>query len=67
MKLSVSPIAAKSTDQIGNGHAPPRAHEAPKPDPKVKPKPRKSGGKAESPKRRGGIGPAVNGLEGKPK
>jgi predicted PurR-regulated permease PerM/methylmalonyl-CoA mutase cobalamin-binding subunit len=59
MKLPMSPIVAKSADQLGNDHAPPKAHEADKPDPKVEPKPRKSGGKAESPKGRGGSGAAL--------
>jgi predicted PurR-regulated permease PerM len=58
---AMSPMAAKSVDQLGNGHAPPKAHEAPKPDRKVEPKPRKPGGKTESPKGRGGSGAAVNG------
>jgi predicted PurR-regulated permease PerM/methylmalonyl-CoA mutase cobalamin-binding subunit len=57
-KLLQSPTVAKSADQLGNDHAPPKAHEVPKPDPKVEPKPRKPGGKAESPKRRGGSGAA---------
>jgi hypothetical protein len=45
MKLPKSPIVAKSADQLGKEHAPPKAHEAPKPDPKVEPHPRKAGGR----------------------
>ena len=44
-KLSKSPIVAKGSDQLGKDHAPPMAHEAPKPDHKVEPKPRVAGGK----------------------
>lgn len=38
--LPRSPIAARPGDQLGKDHVPPRTYEAPKPDPKVEPKPR---------------------------
>jgi hypothetical protein len=50
VKLSRSPIVAKSADQLGKGQAPPKRPDAPKPDLKVEPKPRKAGGTAEPPK-----------------
>ena len=40
MRLPPSPITAKSADQLGKGHAPPRIYEAPQPDPRVAAKPR---------------------------
>ena len=40
MRLPQSPIVAKSADQLGKGHAPPRMYEAPQPDPHVAAKPR---------------------------
>jgi hypothetical protein len=45
MKLPQSPIVAKSADQLGKEHAPPKAHDVPKPDPKVEPQPRTAGGR----------------------
>jgi hypothetical protein len=38
--LPKSPIVARQVDQLGTGHVPPRNYEAPKPDPKIEPKPR---------------------------
>jgi len=40
VRLPGSPIVAKSGVNLGKGHAPPKMYEAPKPDPKVEPKPR---------------------------
>jgi hypothetical protein len=60
-KLPKSPIVAKSADQIGKEHAPPKAHDAPKLDPKVEPKPRTAGAK---PSREGK--PKVTKVEPKP-
>ncbi len=40
VKLSVSPLASKPVDQLGNKNVPPRAHEVLKPDLTVEPKPR---------------------------
>jgi hypothetical protein len=40
VKLSVSPLASKPVDQLGNKNVPPRAHEVLKPDLSVEPKPR---------------------------
>ena len=40
MRFPSSPIVARSADQLGKGHAPPRMYEAPKPDPNVAAKPR---------------------------
>jgi WXXGXW repeat (2 copies) len=61
MKLPKSPIVAQSADQLGKEHAPPKAHDAPKPDPKVEPKPRAAGGR---PSREGK--PTVTKVEPKP-
>jgi hypothetical protein len=61
MKLPQSPIVAKSADQLGKDQAPPKAHEAPKPDPKVEPQPRTAGGR---PSREGK--PQVKKVESKP-
>jgi len=52
VRLSKSPIVAKSAAQLGKGQAPPKRHEVPKPDPKVEPKSKKAGDKHES--QRGG-------------
>ena len=38
--LPRSPIVAPSPGQLGKGHAPPRTYGAPKPDPRVQPRPR---------------------------
>ncbi len=40
VKLPGSPIVAKPVAELGKDHAPPKMYEAPKPDPKVEPKPR---------------------------
>ena len=40
VKLPGSPIVAKPAADLGKDHAPPKMHEAPKPDLKVEPKPR---------------------------
>ena len=50
LKLPKSPILAKSSDQLANDQIPPKAHDAPAPDLKVDPKPRRPAVKAESPK-----------------
>jgi len=47
VKLPRSPIVAKPADQRGKGQEPPKKHEAPKPDPKIRPKAKKEGGKPE--------------------
>ena len=49
VKLPQSPIVGKPAGELATGQAPPKAHEAPKPDPKVEPKARKPGGKPETP------------------
>jgi hypothetical protein len=36
---------AKSADQLGKEHTPPKANKAPKPDPKIEPQPRTAGGR----------------------
>jgi hypothetical protein len=38
--LPGSPIVARPVTELGKGHAPPQAYEAPKPDPRIEPKPR---------------------------
>jgi hypothetical protein len=43
-KVSRSPFVAPPADQVGKDYAPPRRHQAPKPDPQVQPKPRTHGG-----------------------
>jgi hypothetical protein len=40
VKLPGSPIVAKPAAVLGKDHAPPKMYEAPKPDPKIAPKPR---------------------------
>ncbi len=40
VRLPGSPIVAKPVAELGKGHAPPKMYEAPKPDPRVAPKPR---------------------------
>lgn len=52
VKLPKSPILARSPDQLGKDHAPPKSHEAPPSDPKVEPKPRAPVVKGESPRSR---------------
>ena len=44
-----SPIVAQRAEELGKDRAPPKRHEAPEPDLKVQPKPRKQAGKRESP------------------
>ena len=50
VKSPQSPIVAKSSDQLGKDHTPPKAHTTPAADPKVEPKPRQAAAKGESPK-----------------
>ena len=50
VKLPMSPILAKPSEQRGQDDAPPKRLEAPAPDPKIEPKPRKAGVRTESPK-----------------
>ena len=50
VRLPRSPIVAKPADQRGKGQSPPKKHEAPKPDPKIRPKLKKEGNKPEPPK-----------------
>jgi len=49
VKLPKSPIVAKPAAQLGKGQSPPKKHEAPKPDPKIRPGTKKEGGKPEPP------------------
>lgn len=49
LKFPKSPILATSPDQIGKDQAPPKAHEAPRFDPKIEPKPRPAVARGESP------------------
>jgi hypothetical protein len=42
-RITRSPIVARSVDELGKGHAPPRRPEAPKPNPKVEPARRSTG------------------------
>ena len=44
-----SPIVAQRAEELGKDRAPPKRHEAPEPDLKVQPKPKKQAGKRESP------------------
>jgi hypothetical protein len=46
-KLPKSPIVAQPTERVGQGEAPPKAVETPKPDTQVEPKPRKPRDAAE--------------------
>ena len=50
LKLPQSPILAKSSDQLGKDHTPPKAHEVPAADLKIEPKARQAAAKGESPK-----------------
>ncbi len=50
VKSPQSPIVAKSSDQLGKDHTPPKAHETPAHDPKIEPKPRQAAVKGDSPK-----------------
>ena len=50
VKLRRSPIVGQLIDKLGKDKAPPKRPEAPKPDLKVEPKPRKAGGTAVPPK-----------------
>jgi WXXGXW repeat (2 copies) len=49
-KLPRSPVTSKPADKLGKDNAPPKAHEAPKPDMKVEPKPRKAEDKPKPPR-----------------
>jgi hypothetical protein len=49
-RLPRSPIVAKPVKELDKDQAPPKTHEAPKPDPKVERKPRKARARSESPK-----------------
>jgi hypothetical protein len=50
VKLPRSSIVGNSADRLGKGQAPPKRYEAPAPDPKVTPAPRRAGGAAEPPR-----------------
>ncbi|HUE69807.1 MAG TPA: hypothetical protein VMP01_02865 [Pirellulaceae bacterium] len=50
VKLPRTPIVAQPVDRLGKDDAPPKAIEAPQPDVKVEPKPRKARGDAEPPR-----------------
>ena len=50
VKLPRTPIVAQPVDRLGQEDAPPKAIEAPQPDAKVEPKPRKARDKAQSPR-----------------
>ena len=50
VKLPRTPIVAQPVERLGRDDAPPKAIDAPQPDAKVEPKPRKARGKAESPR-----------------
>jgi len=49
VKLPKSAIAARATQELGKDRAPPKRHEAPRPDPKVEAKPRKARAKHAAP------------------
>jgi hypothetical protein len=52
VKLAKTPIVAQPVERFGKDDAPPKAMEAPQPDPKIAPKPRKARGKPASPPER---------------
>jgi hypothetical protein len=48
LKLPKSAIVARQIDELGKAHAPPKRVEAPDPDPRVEPRPRKAGGRSDA-------------------
>jgi hypothetical protein len=48
VKLPKTPIASQPVERLGKDDAPPKANDAPEPDSKIEPKPRKPRGNAES-------------------
>jgi len=55
VRTTRSPIVAKPVEQLGKGQAPPKRHEAPRPDPKVEPRSRRTGGTARPSREETGV------------